>query len=140
MDSQVYNWMKEWVDRTSQTKYENSFNENTITKSNSSLLLIDRKDCKPYRFLANNIYDNSSICFGDYPKKIENYYNLAHKAYLQFSETPCNSDLSFPNSGHFLNFKVNDENLIHEPLKFSTNPIGVTSDKMEVIRKIMGEF
>jgi hypothetical protein len=27
MDSQVYNWMKEWVDRTSQTKYENSFNE-----------------------------------------------------------------------------------------------------------------
>ena len=27
MDSQVYNWMKEWVDLTSQTKYENSFNE-----------------------------------------------------------------------------------------------------------------
>ena len=27
MGKEVYNWMKEWVDRTSQIKYENSFNE-----------------------------------------------------------------------------------------------------------------
>jgi len=27
MSKEVYNWMKEWVDRTSQIKYENSFNE-----------------------------------------------------------------------------------------------------------------
>jgi hypothetical protein len=27
MSEEVYNWMKEWVDRTSQIKYENSFNE-----------------------------------------------------------------------------------------------------------------
>ena len=29
MDNSVYNWMKEWVDLTSNTKYENSFNENS---------------------------------------------------------------------------------------------------------------
>jgi hypothetical protein len=27
MSIEIYNWMKEWVDRTSQVKYENSFNE-----------------------------------------------------------------------------------------------------------------
>ena len=29
MENSVEKWMKEWVDRTSQVKYENSFNENS---------------------------------------------------------------------------------------------------------------
>tara|TARA_Y100000389_G_scaffold182673_1_gene199482 strand:+ start:312 stop:536 length:225 start_codon:yes stop_codon:yes gene_type:complete len=27
MSKEIYDWMKEWVDKTSQIKYENSFNE-----------------------------------------------------------------------------------------------------------------
>ena len=27
MDNSIYNWMREWVDRTSQVKFEDSFNE-----------------------------------------------------------------------------------------------------------------
>jgi hypothetical protein len=102
--------------------------------------MIDIRDHKSYRFLSNNLYDNSSICFGDSPKKIENYLNLAHKAYLQFSETPCNNDLSFRYASEFLNFKVSDENLTHDPIKFPLEPIGLSTEKTNYIKKIIGEF
>jgi hypothetical protein len=120
---------------------ENDFKDNYLSKVNSTIYLVNRHDFKTYRFLANNIYENGNICYGD-NFKIPNFdfLNLAEKGKKIFEFNKCNGDLSFPYSCEFLNFRIEKENLIHDPIKFPLTSIGLTDSKNAYIRKIMEKY